>query len=150
MGGTYLLICTGYVLWLHDNQNNMKHLNDRGLTDYKFYCFQGKVKWLYVSEGLENHETARISFLTPKWEAAPFGRSDYRPYKELPQRPVNFGKMLEVAEYLSKEVPFLRVDLFELNGQIYFSELTFYPCCGFMPFVPGEWDLKLGNELRLF
>lgn len=148
-GGGYLLSHTGYVLWLHDNQNNTEHLNYKGLTDYKFYCFQGKVKFLYVSDGLENHETARISFLTPKWEKAPFGRSDYMSHEKLPQRPVNFEKMIRVAEYLSKEVLFLRVDLFELKGQIYFSELTFYPCCGFMPFDPEEWDQKLGNELVL-
>lgn len=135
------------MLWLHDNSSNAVHADYKGLTDYKFYCFNGKVKWLYISEGLENHETARISFLTPEWERAPFSRNDYMQFEKLPPCPAEFGKMIEMAEYLSKDIPFVRVDLYNLNKQIYFSEFTFYPTGGFMRFIPGEWDLKLGDEI---
>lgn len=120
-----------------------------GLIDYKFYCFSGEPRWLYVSQGLENHSTARISFLTMDWEFAPFSRSDYRPFNELPEKPVNFSKMKEIAGILSEGFPFLRVDLYEINGRVYFSELTFTPCSGMMPFSPPEWDERLGLEIKL-
>ena len=63
------------------------------LTDYKFYCFGGKPEYLYVSTGLENHSIASISFLTLDWEFAPFGRSDYMPFSELPSKPSQFEDM---------------------------------------------------------
>ena len=120
-----------------------------GLTDYKFYCFGGKPEYLYVSSGLENHRTARISFLTMDWEFAPFGRSDFRPFEELPAKPEHFDEMVSMARKLSQGHPFLRVDLYEIGGRVYFSELTFFPCSGYMPFVPPEWDRKLGDLLKL-
>ena len=120
-----------------------------GLTDYKFYCFGGIPKYLYVSTGLENHSTARISFLTLDWQFAPFGRSDYRPFEELPKKPENLLLMVEIAQKLSRRFPFLRVDLYEIKGKVYFSELTLFPCGGMMPFSPKEWDERLGLELEL-
>ncbi len=140
-----LIIAEKYMEDSNSSESKMKQC----LTDYKFYCFNGKVKYLYVSVGLENHKTARISFLTPDWKFAPFNRSDYIPYDKLPEKPHNYSKMIEIAEYLSKGIPFLRVDLFELNKNIYFSEFTFYPCGGFMPVIPNEWDKKLGELLIL-
>lgn len=121
----------------------------RGLRDYKFYCFNGKVPYLYISEGLEDHATANISFLTRDWEFAPFGRSDYAPFSELPEKPEKFEKMLKIAEKLSEGHAFLRVDLYEIQGDIYFSELTFSPCSGMMPFTKEEWNNKLGDMIDL-
>lgn len=118
---------------------------DEGLVDYKFYCFNGKVKCLYVSEGLEDHSTAKISFLTTDWEFAPFKRSDFRAFDALPPKPKHFDEMIVLAEKLSAGHSFLRVDLYENNDKIYFSELTFYPCAGMMPFEPKEWDRILGD-----
>ena len=119
------------------------------LTDYKFYCFNGEVKYLYISEGLEDHATAKISFLTPEWKFAPFKRSDYAPFEELPKKPVNFQKMLELANLLSKTMSFIRIDLYEINKKIYFSEYTLFPTGGFMPFEPNKWDEELGNWINL-
>ncbi len=121
----------------------------QGLTDYKFYCFNGEAKYLYISEGLEDHSTAKISFLTKDWEFAPFRRTDYRPYTELPEKPSNYAKMLELANQLSTGFRFLRVDLYEIQGKIYFSELTFSPCGGYMPFEPKEWDETFGSWIEL-
>ena len=122
---------------------------NQGLTDYKFYCFDGKVKYLYVSVGLENHATARISFLTPDWQFAPFGRLDYQRLEELPRKPAMFERMLEIAQMLSSGHSFLRVDLYNIEGKIYFSELTFSPCAGFMPFKPAEYDRVLGDLIAI-
>ncbi len=57
--------------------------------------------------------------------------------------------MKEIARELSKNIPFVRVDLYEVDKKIYFSELTFTPCAGHMPFSPKEYDYKLGEELVL-
>ena len=57
--------------------------------------------------------------------------------------------MIKIAQVLSKGHPFLRVDLYSLNNHIYFSELTFYPTGGYIPFEPEEWDKKLGDLIEL-
>ena len=120
-----------------------------GLRDYKFYCFNGEPKFLYISEGMENHSTAKISFLTLDWKFAPFHRSDYAPFSILPDKPSEFDEMVEIAKKLSQNIPFLRVDLYQINERIYFSELTFSPCSGMMPFMPIDWDRKIGDYLKL-
>ena len=120
-----------------------------GLRDYKFYCFNGTVDYLYISEGLDDHNTAKISFVTTDWNLANFKRTDYANFTELPNKPKNFDKMLGIAKELSKGFPFLRVDLYEINGKIYFSEFTFFPCGGMMPFEPEEWNYKFGELIKL-
>lgn len=120
-----------------------------GLMDYKFYCFDGEPKLLYISTGFENHATASISFITLDWEFAPFRRSDFKPFDILPPKPEHFDTMMEFARMLSNGFPFLRVDMYEIDHQVYFSELTFSPCGGMMPFEPEEWDYKMGSWLTL-
>lgn len=127
----------------------LKEDNQNSLTDYKLYMFNGKFTFLYVSTGLEDHATAKISFLTPEWEFAPFSRADYASFDKLPMKPQNFDKMIILAEKLSKDIPFLRVDFYEVNGCIYFGELTFFPCGGLMPFQPREYDEQVGELLSL-
>lgn len=127
----------------------MEDEQQKQLIDYKFYCFNGEPRFLYVSQGLENHNTARISFLKMDWSFADFSRSDYPPFDELPKKPDKYFEMIEIAKKLSMGIPFLRVDLYEIRNQIYFGELTFSPCSGMMPFVPKEADLMLGELLEL-
>ena len=127
----------------------MEDSQTKNLIDYKFFCFNGEIKFLYVSQGLENHSTARISFLTTDWNFAEFRRSDYKGFETLPQKPSCFEQMKYISTLLSKDVPFLRVDLYEINGQIYFSELTFSPCSGYVPFYPEKYDLLIGAYLKL-
>lgn len=119
-----------------------------GLRDYKFYCFNGTPQFLYVSEGLDNHATAKISFLTMDWEFAPFQREDFLTFKTLPRKPRLFDKMIEIAKTLSQGEPFMRVDLYCINEKIYFSEITFCPCSGFMPLEPEEYDIEIGTYLK--
>ena len=63
--------------------------------------------------------------------------------------PYNLEKMIELAEKLSENIPFIRVDFYEINKKIFFGELTFYPASGFGIFIPEEWDEKIGNMLEL-
>lgn len=135
------------ALWLHVGEELPR--SDAGLTDYKFYCFGGDPRLLYVSQGLEDHSTARISFLNLDWTFAPFTREDYAPFEELPDKPASFNRMLELARMLSEGIPFVRVDFYDVGGEPRFSEMTFHPCSGFMPFSPREWDLRIGDMLSL-
>lgn len=125
--------------------------NESGLRDYKFFCFSGVPKMLYVSEGLENHETAKISFYDLQGNELPFHRKDYKPLGRNIELPNNFNEMIKVAEKLAKYVdnPFVRIDLYSIRNRIYFSEVTFSPCGGNIPFDPEEWDRKLGDWIDL-
>lgn len=127
----------------------MQNHENNGLIDFKFYCFHGEPKFLYVSGGLDNHTSARISFYNLDLTEAPFQRSDYKHFSKIPQIPVNYEKMIEIARILSKDIPFVRIDLYEIDGAIYFSEITFSPCGGMMPFEPEEYDTILGKYIDL-
>lgn len=124
---------------------------NKSLVDYKFFTFSGESKFLYISEGLEDHATAHISFFDLKGNILPFKRLDYAGFKKPPIMPTRLDEMAEIANKLAQKVgaPFLRVDLYEINGQIYFSELTFYPNGGLIPFDPIEYDRKIGDMLEL-
>ena len=127
----------------------MEDKASRELRDYKAFCFNGEPRFFYLSQGLENHKTARISFVTLDWQFAKYTRSDYAPFKKLPPRPKNLEKMIELARTLSKGTRFLRVDFYEINGSVYFGELTFHPNAGFNPFKKEEYDQELGSLMRL-
>lgn len=121
----------------------------KSVKDYKIFCFNGEPHYLYLSQGLENHKTARMSFLDLDWQVSPFRRSDYTPFDSLPKQPENYPEMLDVARKLSKGLPHVRIDLYNINGRIYFGEMTFFTCSGMIPFEPREWDRKLGDLLIL-
>ena len=120
------------------------------IIDYKFFCFNGEPKFFYVSQGLENHATARISFYDLDGKRMPFERSDYEGF-EKDKLPIHKDEMIEIARKAASAIPspFLRVDLYEINGKIYFSEFTLHPCSGVMPICPNEWDTKIGEWLVL-
>lgn len=129
-----------------------KYMEDpktKELRDYKFYCFDGEPRFLYVSRGLEDHTTANISFLTLDWEFAPYQRIDYPPFSTLPEKPEGFDTMLALCRQLSKGHAFLRVDLYQVGDKVYFSELTFSPCGGFMMFENPDHDRIIGDMLHL-
>lgn len=128
---------------------NINQSDENSLKDYKFYCFNGKPDYLYISDHMDDHSKAHISFADMQYKPAPFGREDYKPFESLPQKPEKFEKMKELACELSKEHAFLRVDFYEIQHRIYFGELTFCPCSGVMPFKPEEWDRKLGELVVL-
>lgn len=127
----------------------MQNGNDQELKDYKFFCFNGVPKLLYISEGLSDHSTAKISFADMDYKIAPFKRSDFKPFEKLPDKPINFEKMKELAKILSKDISFIRVDFYEINKKIYFGEFTFSPCAGFVPFEPSKYDNIVGEWLNL-
>ena len=119
------------------------------LIDYKFFCFNGFPKYVYVSQNIPGVKRQLSCFLTMNWEIAPFKKHSDEFAFLTPLKPVTFDKMRDIALKLCEGIPFLRVDLYEINGQVYFSELTFYPSSGMQPYEPQEWDYKLGELLIL-
>lgn len=121
-----------------------KYLEER-ITDYKFYVFHGKVKYLYLGKGLVSDHSLKICFLDENYNLVPFGRSDYPILREVSDKPNNFDEMKKLAEKLAEGLSFVRVDLFNVGGKIYFSEMTLTPASGYMPFEPAKYDLVLGE-----
>lgn len=117
------------------------------LKDYKFFCFDGKVGLLFVAtdRGSKNEET-KFDFFDAEFKHLPFTNGHPNTIKPIIV-PEGFEKMKEIAARLSKGHPHLRVDLYNVNGKIYFGELTFYHWSGMIPFVPEEWDYKLGEMI---
>ena len=118
------------------------------LPDYKFFCFNGKVKFFKIDFGrfVEHH----ANYYSPNGDLLPFGEVAFKPDPNYVQNmPSNLSEMIRIAETLSANYKFLRVDLYNVNGKIYFGELTFYPAAGMGAFIPEEWDEKLGNLLAL-
>lgn len=121
---------------------------DGDLRDYKFFCFNGEPRFLKVDFGrfVEHH----ANYYDMEWNLMPFEETDVRRVAEHREiQPGNFKKMVEFARKLSQGHKFLRVDLYNVNGKIYFGELTFYPVSGLGTFTPSEWDRKLGAMMSL-
>ena len=90
------------------------------------------------------------NYYTPDGEFLPFGEKGLEPVPEHKEiMPKELPAMIAMAERLSEGHKFLRVDLYNVNGKIYFGELTFYPSSGFTPFTPEEWDGKLGEMIEV-
>lgn len=124
-----------------------KYLGNQ-IIDYKFYCFNGTPKFLYCGRGLTADHSLKIDFFDMNWQLMPFYRTDYERLGKI-ECPSHFEQMKVIATKLSEGVPFVRIDLFEVNDIVYFSEFTLCPAAGYMPFVPEEYDRIVGSWLRL-
>lgn len=118
------------------------------LPDYKLLCFNGKVKCSFVCSDRFSDKGLHVTFFDREWNKMPFERS-YPALEEGFPKPLNYEKMVSLAEKLSVDIPFVRVDFYEVKGKVYFGELTFYPGAGLEAFQPKEWDEKLGNWINL-
>lgn len=127
----------------------MQQSNNADLIDYKFYCFNGQPLYCQVIQNRSTNET--IDFFDSEWNHQEFyGLTPIAKPANTPiAKPANLKKMLDIAKCLSFGQSFLRVDLYEINEQVYFGELTFSPNAGYGVFTPNEWNLKLGNLIDL-
>lgn len=119
------------------------------LKDYKFMCFNGTARCVLVCSDRNSTEGVKMDFYDEKWNKIKCKRPQHPNSINNIQRPKNFKKMLELSEELSKDIPFIRVDFYEINEKIYFGELTFYPASGFDKFNPDVYDEILGSWLKL-
>ncbi len=118
------------------------------LTDYKFFCFNGKPYCMYVSTDLVHDRQAKIGFFDLEGNKMPLKREDYTDIEEIDLPPF-FEEMKQVAENLAKDFPFVRVDFFVTEKKYYFAELTFTPGGCMMSFNPDKYDLEWGQRLKL-
>lgn len=118
------------------------------LKDYKFFCFNGKVRVFKID--FDRYSDHHANYYDTNGRLLPFGEKRFMPIpsKEL-SIPKELPNMIILAEKLSRDIPFLRVDFYNLNNKIYFGELTFFPASGLGEIEPKEWDYKLGEWLTL-
>ena len=118
-------------------------------SDYKFWCFGGKVHYIMVGCGrYEDGAAPSFHFLDTDWNPLPFWKK-YPPTGPTPPRPPQLAEMIAMAERLSRDIHFLRVDLYNEGGKVWFGEFTFYPSSGTAPFHPQDWDGIAGALLHL-
>lgn len=120
-----------------------------GLTDYKIHCFNGEPKLILVCKDRFAPTGLTEDFYTPQWEHLDLRRPTHPNATEPMAKPDELDQLLEFSRILSKDIPFLRVDFYIVEGHVYFSELTFFPASGFEKFEPEEWDQTLGDWLKL-
>lgn len=121
---------------------------DLNPIDYKWICINGEPKVLCMCMDRQkgnltfNYYDMNFNLLPFEWVHPSCKTGNIK-------RPKNFDEMRILSQKLSENIPEVRVDFYDINGQVYFGELTFYHQSGFAPFYPKEWDLKLGQLLDL-
>lgn len=118
------------------------------LIDYKFYCFNGIVKFLSINNILPETKESAMDFFDRDFNFLDFTWG-YKHLEEHPTKPELLDDMINVSEVLSEGIPFVRVDLYCCDNQIYVGEMTFFDGSGFDPIEPKEWDYKIGSLLEL-
>lgn len=128
-----------------------KYMGDESgsdLIDYKFMCFNGKAKCIFVCSN-RNANGTNIDIYDMNWELIPCEREKNRRSNSVIKKPFNFSLMVKFAEILAKDIPFVRVDFYEVKGKLYFGEITFFPASGFERFVPDSYDNLFGSWISL-
>ena len=124
----------------------LEDAHDDALTDYKFFCFDGVPKVMYISK--DHGKEPRTDFFDMNFNHLPFRFRD--PNADvIPAQPSCFSEMQKCAEKLAQGCPYLRVDFYEVDGKAYLGELTFFHMSGIAPIFPSEWDNILGGWLAL-
>ncbi len=118
------------------------------LKDYKFMVFNGKLRCSFVCTNRFSDKGMNVTFFDRQWSRMPFERKYHADDMPIP-KPKCYEEMERIAEELAKGTTFSRIDLYEINGKVYFGEVTFFPGGGMEDFRPVEWDYTLGEWLKL-
>lgn len=119
------------------------------LRDYKMFCFDGAPRMTLVCSERFTEEGLKEDFYDEAWNHLSIRRPGHENASFRVERPKQYELMKTLAEKLSEKIPFSRIDFYEIDEKVYFGEITFYPASGFEGFTPDEWDLKLGNWIKL-
>ena len=120
---------------------------EAGIEDFKILCFCGEPKYIIVDK--DRYIDHKRNFYTIGWDRK-YVTTDHEQFEDEYPKPENLDLMLDVARQLSKDFPFVRVDLYNVDEEIYFGELTFYPWTGYVQFDPDEFDFELGSYFTEF
>ncbi len=126
-------------------EDNNPDNETKDLLTYKFVCCDGKPQLMYITV---KNEDVWEDYFDLDYKPLDIMR-DYRHSNKPRPKPITFENMKEIAAKLSQGIPQVRMDLYEANGQVYFSEFTFYDWGGYAKFKPAEWDKKLGDAIVL-
>lgn len=126
----------------------MEDSKTKELRDYKFFCFDGVVKYLFIATDRQNREEPYFDFFDADFNYLDM-RQGHPNAPALPEKPLCFEEMKALAAKLSTGMPHVRVDFYEVDGKVYFGEFTFFHHGGWTPFDPEKWDLTFGKEITL-
>ena len=116
------------------------------ISDYKFWCFNGEPKMCLVCT--DRKTELKETFFDMDWNLLNLKRPNHN-IDDTIRKPRNFELMKELARKLSQNIPFIRVDFYEISEKVFFGELTFYPASGLKRFEPEKWDKILGEMIVL-
>ena len=120
---------------------------EAGISDYKFFCFNGKP--YCIAYDIDRYIGHKRNFYDVEWNNLHV-TTDCETFDDsLVPRPEGLEDMCKVAEILSQDFPFVRVDLYYIKGKVYFGELTFYPWSGYVKYKPEEFDYQLGELMKI-
>jgi hypothetical protein len=128
-----------------------KYMTDDGheLKDYKFFCFDGEPKAMFIaSDRFDKNEETKFDFFDMDFNHLPFTNGHPNATKHI-DKPGGFEEMKALAAKLSKGMPHVRADFYDINGKVYFGEMTFFHWSGMVSFVPKEWDYKFGEFIHI-
>lgn len=118
------------------------------LKDYKFYCFDGKVKLVMINSDRMSSEKTKANYFDENYQPLDFVWG-YENAEIPPQKPEKFEEMKYLAEKLSEGITHVRIDFYQTPSGIYFGEITFFDGSGFDAIEPIEWDYKIGSWIKL-
>lgn len=124
----------------------MEDSDNSCLTDYKFFCFNGIPKIMYISK--DKSENPGTDFFDMNYNHLELKMRDNNS-KILPEKPLLFEKMKKISSVFANKIAHIRVDFYMINNHLYIGELTFYHMSGFQKITPDDWDYKLGNMLDI-
>lgn len=119
------------------------------LPDYKFFCFDGEPKIMFVATGRQTMPEPYFDFFDMNFRRLDIKNGHPNSPVERFEKPAEFELMKMFAATLSSGIPFVRVDFYDAGGKAMLGEMTFYHHCGLVPFEPACWDERLGSWLKL-
>ena len=117
------------------------------LVDYKFLCFNGEPLYCMI---VSNRRTDKsYDFFDKNWNHMPFRLAHFPNAKTKLSKPHNYELMRTLSAKIAQGHPHLRVDFYEVEGKVYYGEITFFTLSGYNTITPEEWDVKLGSYITL-
>lgn len=142
----YTLIHKSRIIIEHYIEKSNSEEGRSGIEDFKILCFGGEPRYVIVD--VDRYVHHRRNIYDVEWNNLHVG-TDCPQFDEDYPRPSNLAEMLAVARRLSEDVPFVRVDLYNVDGKIFFGEMTFYPWSGYVAFNPDSFDEELGALMNI-
>lgn len=126
----------------------IENKNSEPLVDYKLFCFNGSPEIILVCSERFSNDGLKETWFSGNWELLPIIEGGHN-IDPTVKKPLKLEEMKKLAGIIAKDMTFLRVDFYEIDGRILFGELTFSPCAGYERFSPESWDRRLGDMIDL-